>query len=211
MGAIGAPAAAWMAVGTFGVASTGAAISGLSGAAATGATAASFGGGSVAAGGLGVAVAPFVFSGIGIVAGLGILGVAGLIARNRRIRNERDMQSAGKTLREAKHRMEVNGPRLKTLAQSARQASTRLIQATGVLLAVRDQKSVELVGDALSCASQVYSEFMKPLPHPRLYIGKPSPIKSVSSITTTKNSVTLRWKDPDRGESEIERYVIRRY
>ena len=51
----------------------------------------------------------------------------------------------------------------------------------------------------------------EPLPHSRLCIGKPIPIESVTSITTTRNSVTLRWKDPDRGESEIERYIIRRY
>ena len=32
----------------------------------------------------------------------------------------------------------------------------------------------------------------------------------MASITTAKNSVTLRWEDPDSGGSEIERYIIRR-
>ena len=67
---IGAPVAAWSMVGALGTASTGAAISGLSGAAATSATAAWFGGGAVAAGGLGMAAAPFVLSGIGLAVGI---------------------------------------------------------------------------------------------------------------------------------------------
>ena len=69
---IGAPVVAWTMVGALGTASTGAAISGLSGAAATSATAAWFGGGAVAAGGLGMAAAPFALSGIGLVMGLPI-------------------------------------------------------------------------------------------------------------------------------------------
>ena len=72
---IGAPAAAWVAVGALGTASTGAAISGLSGAAATSATAAWFGGGAVAAGGLGMAAAPFALTGIGLLAAAPALGV----------------------------------------------------------------------------------------------------------------------------------------
>ena len=67
---IGAPVVAWTMVGALGTASTGAAISGLSGAAATSATAAWFGGGAVAAGGLGMAAAPFALSGIGVIVGL---------------------------------------------------------------------------------------------------------------------------------------------
>ena len=107
-GAIGAPAAAWMLAGAFGTASTGAAISGLSGAAASGATAAWFGGGAVAAGGLGMAAAPFVLSGIGIVAGVSIIGIAGLIARNQNNRNKKGMKDADSTMEEAECRMEVN-------------------------------------------------------------------------------------------------------
>ena len=72
---IGAPAAAWTAVGALGAASTGAAISGLSGAAATSATAAWFGGGAVAAGGLGMVAAPFALTGIGLLAAAPVLGV----------------------------------------------------------------------------------------------------------------------------------------
>ena len=67
---VGAPVIAWSMIGALGTASTGAAISGLSGAAATSATAAWFGGGAVAAGGLGMAAAPFALSGIGVIVGL---------------------------------------------------------------------------------------------------------------------------------------------
>ena len=65
--AIGAPATAWIAVGALGTASTGTAIGSLSGAAATAATAAWFGGGSLAAGGLGIAAAPFTLTAIAAV------------------------------------------------------------------------------------------------------------------------------------------------
>lgn len=61
--AMGAGAAAWWAVSTFGVASTGTAISALSGAAATNATLAWFGGGSLAAGGAGVVGGAVVLTG----------------------------------------------------------------------------------------------------------------------------------------------------
>ena len=123
-GAMGAPAAAWMAVGTFGMASTGAAIGGLSGAAATSATAAWFGGGAVAAGGLGIAAAPFVLSGIGIVAGVSILGVAALVSRNRSSnQNEKNMRDANKTMKEAMRR--INASKLKTLADQANPISIK--------------------------------------------------------------------------------------
>ena len=74
--AIGAGAVAWWAVSTFGVASTGTAISTLSGAAATNATLAWFGGGSLAAGGLGAAGGAVVLTGgmflVAVVASAGI-------------------------------------------------------------------------------------------------------------------------------------------
>ena len=80
---IGAPAAAWVAVGALGTASTGAAIGGLSGAAATSATAAWFGGGAAAAGGLGMAAAPFALTGIGLLAAAPVLGVGFWKSRQR--------------------------------------------------------------------------------------------------------------------------------
>lgn len=81
--AIGAPATAWTAVGILGTASTGAAISGLSGAAATSATAAWFGGGAVAAGGLGMAAAPFALTGIGALAMAPVLGIGFLKSKRK--------------------------------------------------------------------------------------------------------------------------------
>ena len=87
---IGAPAAAWAAVGALGTASTGAAISGLSGAAATSAAAARLGGGTVAPGGLGMAAAPFALTGIGLLAAAPVLGVGFWKSRQR----ERDRLDA---------------------------------------------------------------------------------------------------------------------
>jgi hypothetical protein len=61
---------AWGTVQVVGVASTGAAIGGLSGAAAANAGWAAFGGGSLAAGGWGMAGGMFVLPGIGLAAGI---------------------------------------------------------------------------------------------------------------------------------------------
>ena len=207
-GAIGAPAAAWMLAGAFGTASTGAAISGLSGAAASSATAAWVGGGTVAAGGLGMAAAPFVLSGIGIVAGVSIIGIASLIARNRNNRNEKDMKDADATMKEAERRMEVNASTLKNLEHSAKQIQNQLTKASGVLEAVKTEEAVTFLDLALTEADQLLLELQKKLPHTRLYIGRPGPLQSVTHTKATKNSVTISWKDPDDGNSEITGYKV---
>ena len=207
-GAIGVPAGAWALVGTFGTASTGAAIGGLSGAAATSATAAWFGGGAVAAGGLGIAAAPFVLTGIGTVVGLGIISIAALIAKERNNRNETAMDEAEGTMEEAERRMNVNASHLKSLKQSASQNSTRVIKATGVLEALKNDEAAILLDQAMRESEEVFQLLEKPLPHTRLYIGKPSPIRSFTETTTTKDTIILRWEDPDGGESEIRSYRI---
>ncbi len=207
-GVIGAPAAAWMLVGTFGTASTGAAIGGLSGAAATSATAAWFGGGAVAAGGLGMAAAPFALSGIGVVAGLTILGVAALITSNRNSRKEKDMKYANATMQEAERRMEANASTLKNLEDWAKQVSNQLIKRTGVLEAVKTDEAVAWLNQALKEAEQLFVELQKELPHTRLYIGRPSLIQSVIDTTATRNSISMIWKDRDNGKSEISGYNV---
>lgn len=90
--AVGSAAAygTFLAVASFGTASTGAAISGLSGIAATNATLALLGGGTLAAGGAGVAGGTIVLAGI-VVAPMAILFVGGLAwmaKRNRKQRRE---------------------------------------------------------------------------------------------------------------------------
>ena len=208
-GAIGAPAAAWTLVGAFGTASTGAAIGGLSGAAATSATAAWFGGGAVAAGGWGVAAAPFMLTGIGAVAGVTILGAASLIALSRHRQNDSQRKDANETMKEAQKRMTTNATRMKELGSQSRQASIRLIKATGILEENKTPPAVEQNDAALLATEQLFAELQKPLPYTRLYLGRPSPIPSLESITSTKNAITLKWQDPDAGESEIAGYRIR--
>jgi hypothetical protein len=207
-GAIGAPAGAWVLVGAFGTASTGAAIGGLSGAAATSATAAWFGGGAVAAGGLGIAAAPFVLSGIGTVVGLGIMGIAALIAKERNNRNETAMDEADRTMAQAERRMDVNASQLKSLEQSANQISTKIIKATGVLEALRNDEAANLLDQAMREAEGFLPQLEKPMPNTRLYIGKPSPICALVQTTATRDTIVLKWEDPDGGESEIGSYRI---
>ncbi|MCL4822618.1 MAG: hypothetical protein KJZ57_00245 [Anaerolineales bacterium] len=76
---------AWALAQTFAAASTGTAISGLSGAAASSATLAWFGGGSLAAGGLGMAGGAAVLGGIVAVPTLGIMALLAHRQANRRI------------------------------------------------------------------------------------------------------------------------------
>ena len=207
-GAIGAPIGAWALVGTFGTASTGAAIGGLSGAAATSATAAWFGGGAVAAGGLGIAAAPFALTGIGAVAGLGIIGISALIARDRNRRNESAMDQADRTMEEAEGRMETNGGHLKMLEQSANKFSTKVIKATGVLEALRNKEAATRLDQEMREAESFFHLLREPLPHTRLYIGKPSPLRSLSETKAMRDTIILRWEDPDGGESEIHSYRV---
>lgn len=87
----------------FASASTGTAIASLSGAAATNATLAWFGGGSLAAGGLGMAGGTLVLG--GIVAGP-VLAVAGFIMAAK---SEENLANARKTYSEAKHAVEQMG------------------------------------------------------------------------------------------------------
>ena len=167
-----------------------------------------FGGGAVAAGGLGIAAAPFVLSGIGIVAGVGILGAAGLIGRNQNKRNEKNMQDADKTMKEAMLRMEVNAAKLKSLADEAKPISNNLVRATGVLLTNKDQEAASYVDQALTKADHLFPKLQEPLPYTRLYVGRPSPIESLTFVVADRNNVTMRWKDPDDGNSETVGYKI---
>ncbi len=132
--ALGAPFAAWTLVGAFGTASTGAAISGLSGAAASGATAAWFGGGSLATGGLGMAAAPFVLTGIGAVAGLAVLGAAVTITRVvNRNRSQKEMDDAVRKMDIAERRMEANCKWISKHRDDASQITKHLIKTTAIL------------------------------------------------------------------------------
>ncbi len=207
-GAIGAPVAAWTLVGAFGTASTGAAISGLSGAAATSATAAWFGGGAVAAGGLGMAAAPFVLTGIGAVAGVGILGVASLIALSRNRRNNKEMEEANEVMQEAERRMRVNTACLQVRGSKAKEKASKLVKATGVLEVNQNDVAVDGVHHALIKAEQLFPELQEKLPCERIYLARPSPIRVVKSIKTTCNSISMEWDDPDGGDSEISHYRI---
>ena len=117
---IGAPVAAWSMVGALGTATTGAAISGLSGAAATSATAAWFGGGAVAAGGWGMAAAPFALSGIGLTVGLPLhvlIGSKVAVRSERKVIGKINEQTEGMAIQEAhfgRHRAALEGIREKT-------------------------------------------------------------------------------------------------
>lgn len=83
---IGTALGSWALVSSFGTASTGAAISGLSGAAATNATLAWFGGGTVAAGGGGMALGSLVVGGLVVVPALVLTGIFSHLKANKEIK-----------------------------------------------------------------------------------------------------------------------------
>jgi hypothetical protein len=84
---------AWALVSSFGVASTGTAISSLAGIAATNATLAWFGGGAMAAGGGGMAAGSFILGGIAIIPAIAVMGVFNHLIANKKIKEiEKEMQ-----------------------------------------------------------------------------------------------------------------------
>ena len=159
------------------------------------------------------------------------MGVAAIIASGRNSRNEAAMQEAENTMAEAEQRMKVNAARLKDLEQKANQITIKILKAIGVLEALKDKASAAqitikilkaigvlearkdkasaaLLDQAMQEAEELFRQLEKPLPHGRLYIGKPSSVSSLTEVTTTKNAVMLGWDDPDGGESEIHSYRI---
>jgi hypothetical protein len=83
---IGSAVGAWALVSTFGIASTGTAIVGISGVAATNATLAWFGGGALAAGGGGMAAGVSVLGGIVAIPALVLTGVLSHMQANKKIK-----------------------------------------------------------------------------------------------------------------------------
>lgn len=219
--AIGAPVAAWTLVGTLGTASTGAAIGGLSGAAASSATAAWFGGGSLAAGGLGMAAAPFILTGIGAIAGLGVLGAtAAIVARDRSRRNQESMDEAILKMNLAEERMTANQEWLSKRQEDAAQIIKRLIKTTAILEYLHglgnsgspsnSSAYVTNVVEAMLQAEDLAQKIRKGLPYDndRIYLKRPSTVTSIKSIHSEQDSLHIIWDDPDDGESEINGYRV---
>lgn len=82
---VGTALGSWALVGAYGTASTGTAISALGGAAATNATLAWFGGGSIAAGGGGMAAGSLTLGGIVAIPALAVAGILSHLKANKKI------------------------------------------------------------------------------------------------------------------------------
>ena len=167
-----------------------------------------FGIGSISVVGLELALAPLVLSCICLAAGLSLLVAAPLMTRRRKNRMERDLGDANSTIMEAMERMEVNRSRLRELGNDAKDLADELSRATGALQANRNQITVDHVNSVMNEVGRLYSRVHEPLPHARLYIGRPSPVDSLTSIEATTSSIALRWEDPDLGNTSIEGYRI---
>ena len=118
-------AAAYGGVGFLATASTGTAISGLSGAAATNATLAWLGGGSLAAGGVGVAGGTLVLGGIALAPAL---AVAGIFMSSKSKENLARAEEAYEEAENAAHKMGVMEDMLSNLEELADDYNTFLLQ-----------------------------------------------------------------------------------
>lgn len=208
--AVGAPVTAWTLVGAFGTASTGAAISGLSGAAATSATAAAFGGGSVATGGLGVAAAPFVLSGIGIVAGGAVLLTAATLVARKRNASKKARNTHTKQMDEAERRLEANQRVLERIESRSGDVGKRLIQRAAVLEAIKTDQAVNDLSTTLNDADDLIRECQEGVPYTRIYLDKPGKVVNIVEKRATPSEISVAWLDPDDGGSEISKYEIER-
>jgi hypothetical protein len=95
----------WALISTYGAASTGTAIASLSGAAATNATLAWLGGGSLAAGGGGIAVGSAVLGGIVAIPALAITGIFSHLKANKKIK---EIEEKIYEVREASYKIKDN-------------------------------------------------------------------------------------------------------
>ena len=208
--AVGAPAVAWTLVGTFGTASTGAVIGGLSGAAATGATAAWFGGGSLATGGFGVAAAPFVLSGIGVVAGGGVLLTAAALAARKRNASKEARNTHIKQMDEAERRLEANQCVLERIESRSAKIGKRLIQRAAVLETLKTDQAVNDLSAVLDEANDLTQECQEGLPYTRIVLDKPGKVVKILERRSTSTEIYIAWEDPDDGETEISEYRLER-
>ena len=167
-----------------------------------------FGVASFAIGGLDLALTPFVLGCIFLGLGAVLLLAAALISRSRNRQAERAMNDANIIMKEAMERMEANEGRLRELGNQAKDVAEELSRATGAFQSNQNQVTLDNVNRVLDRVGQLYSDACGPLPHARLYLEKPSPVDSLSSIEATMSSVTIRWEDPDLGNTEIDSYRI---
>lgn len=169
-GGIAASQAALSAVGLFGVASTGTAISSLSGAAASNAILAWLGGGSLAAGGGGIAMGSVVLGGITV--GPALL-ISGLIVSSKA---EKALTEAARY--KAEYEVEIKKIELATTALS--QISTRIKELSGIILKLSESLSSVLKKIDVSSFDENDSNDMSNLKKSLLII------KSISEIASTR-------------------------
>lgn len=142
---------AFNAVGFLGTAGTGTAIAGLSGAAATNATLAALGGGSLAAGGLGVAGGTAILGGIVAGPALAVLGFAMNSKANANLENARSNRAQAE---KAAHEMGLASDACQKISERA----DMFVDLLGNIH-VRFQKFVDQMKDVLIDKGTDYSEY----------------------------------------------------
>ena len=153
---LGAPAAAWTAVGAFGTAATGTSIGALSGAAAVTATASWFERAGIAgAAGLGMRAAPAALGGIGLLATLPVQGVIGaVIAGKNERRKIKQVDEAITDMNRYDSKINHYISEMNHLLQDAQQESANLIRTSSRLSAM-----MEAHGPTTNCQKRQRKHF----------------------------------------------------
>ena len=139
---VGAPSGEWIAVGTLGTASTGAAVGGRSGAASR--TAAWLGGGATAAGGRGVAAAPFSLTGIGLLAATPVLGTDFWRSRQRERERLEAIQTEMEKIEEREAEMQDHRSRLESVLPEISPAIDELASSATDAKTANDSRLVKI-------------------------------------------------------------------
>ena len=169
-------AAAWGAVGTFGSASTGAAISGLTGAAASNAIMAWFSGGSLAAGGLGAGAGVGIFAGVVAGPAIAITGMMLDAKGNKALDQAREHVARLNAAKAEANAARATYRYLDRLAGDYAMAAGRIrklfapqlavveqIAATGVTLQALDREQRTVVAQAANTAAALKALLETPL------------------------------------------------
>ena len=161
-----------------------------------------------------MAAAPFALTGIGAVAGLGVLGAAVAVRHiSNRWNREEHIKRNNRIMDVAEKRMKANQEWLSKHQETAYGITKQLIKTTAILEYLSGQskpnKSVSDVDRTLIQAQGLFREMRdSPIPHMRLYLKIPSQVTDLIRTSSTRNSIYIEWKDPDNGKSEINGYRV---
>ena len=118
-------------------------------------------------------------------------------------------------MEDAERRMKANSEWLSQHQNTASRVTKGLIKSTAILEYIRSgcnpqaTDAVTHVGQALLEAESLICDMdSKAIPHEIIYLSLPGVVSTVKK-TIEGDSLHIEWEDPDGGQSEILRYLVR--